>query len=387
LRIDLLTRQAADLIEHARSEAASRERDERLRSLAENVPSVLMRYDASFRVVYLSRKAEEYTGVPVAEFLGKTNREVGMPESLCDLWEGAITDVFRTGVPRDIEFAFPSSGGARAFLLRLAPETDPYGAVRHVLGVSTDITERKRAEEELRATVAELARSNKELERFAYVASHDLQEPLRMVSSFVGLLKDRYGSVLDEHADEYIGFAVEGAARMKQLLDDLLLYSRVGRGQTKRPIGTADCLATALANLRLAIAESDAVITHGDLPTVQADPTQLAQLLQNLIGNAIKFRRGGVRPEVHVEAEQDDDQWTFRVRDNGIGIAQEQYGRIFEIFQRLHTREKYPGTGIGLAICKKIVERHGGRTWLESKVGEGTTFFFTIPAASKGAEG
>ena len=227
---------------------------------------------------------------------------------------------------------------------------------------------------------AELERSNRELEQFAYVASHDLQEPLRMVASYVQLLEREYAGKLGEEADEFIGFAVDGAKRMQALIQDLLTYSRVGRGQAPtQPTDLDDAFDRALANLHAAIEESGAAISAEPLPTVVADASQMTQLLQNLIGKALKFH--GTEPvEVRVGAERHNGQWTFGVADNGIGIDPKHAERIFAIFQRLHTREEYPGTGIGLALCRKIVERHGGRIWVESEPGRGTTFRFTLPA-------
>jgi light-regulated signal transduction histidine kinase (bacteriophytochrome) len=242
--------------------------------------------------------------------------------------------------------------------------------------------ERKQAEEALQRTAEKLARSNKDLEQFAYVASHDLQEPLRQVTGFMQLLRDRYAGKLDERAIEYIQYGVDGASRMSNLIRDLLDYSRVGASD-KQPgeISCQEALDRALANLGTALSDSSARVTHDSLPTLVANSGQITQLLQNLVGNAIKFRREGVDPEVHVGARQEGDQWVLWVRDNGIGIPPEQFDRVFVIFQRLHSRSKYLGTGIGLAICKKIVQRHGGRIWVESKVGEGSTFYFTLPAA------
>jgi len=242
-----------------------------------------------------------------------------------------------------------------------------------------EIGERRRAEEALEKKTQELARSNRDLEQFAYVASHDLQEPLRMVTSYVQLLARRYKGKLDSDADEFIVFAMDGAIRMWRLINDLLAYSRVST--ESRELESTDCEAVlneSLDNLKVAIEENGAVVTHDSLPTVMADNPQLVQLFQNLIGNAIKFR-GSEPPHVHLSASRNGDRWTFSVRDNGIGIAPEYARRIFILFQRLHSREKYAGTGIGLAICQKIVERHGGDIWVESELGRGATFYFTLP--------
>ena len=245
--------------------------------------------------------------------------------------------------------------------------------------LNKEITERKRLGEELQKTIAELGRSNAELERFAYIASHDLQEPLRMVASYTQLLEKRYKDKLDADANDFIGYAVDGAKRMQQLINDLLTYSRVGtRG---KPFEPADCMTVfeaAVANLDVAIRESGAEVTSDPLPSVMADEGQLVQLFQNLIDNAVKFH-GEELPRIHVSAEQKGDEWVFSVRDNGIGIDSQYLEQVFKVFQSLHGG-KYRGTGIGLSIAKKIVERHGGRIWLESQPGKGTIVHFTIPA-------
>ena len=240
--------------------------------------------------------------------------------------------------------------------------------------------ERKRMEKALRKKTEELARSNEDLEQFAYVASHDLQEPLRMVTSYVQLLSKRYKAKLDADANEFIDFAVDGAVRMRKLINDLLTYSRVGtQGKELSPTDSEAVLAQSVNDLKVTIEENGALVTHDPLPTVMADSPQLEQLFQNLIGNAIKFRRNEP-PHVHISASRNGKGWIFSIRDNGIGFAPEYSERVFVIFQRLHSRQEYAGTGIGLAICKKIVERHGGHIWVESDVGKGAIFRFTIPA-------
>jgi signal transduction histidine kinase len=240
---------------------------------------------------------------------------------------------------------------------------------------------RARQEEVIAARTAELQRSNQELEHFAYVASHDLREPLRMISSYAGLLQKRLGDRLEGDNKEFMGYLTDGATRLQAMITDLLDYSRVDRTQMSfSAVEMSEVLVEALSNLQIAIEECDAEVTHDAMPRVKGHPLLLVRLLQNLIGNAIKYRAPERRPLVHVSAERKDGFWTFCVRDNGIGIPADSHDRVFQIFQRLHPRSAYPGTGIGLAVCRRIVEHHGGKIWLESKEDEGSTFYFTLPA-------
>ncbi|KOR35451.1 hypothetical protein AM228_18290 [Planktothricoides sp. SR001] len=265
-------------------------------------------------------------------------------------------------------------------LLRADAIKDESGKIVGFVYIYTDISDRKRAQEQLAQHAIELARFNAELEQFAYVASHDLQEPLRIITSYSQLISRRYLGKLDEKADKYIQFVVKAAQRMQQLIEDLLEFSRLG--SQKNELGQVECEAVlnlVLENLNLTIFLNDAIINHEPLPVVLGDHTQLVQLFQNLIVNGIKYRTER-SPIIHISATRIENYWRFAVSDNGIGIAPEFFERIFTIFQRLHTREEYPGTGIGLAICKKIVQRHRGEIWVQSQVGAGSTFYFTLPA-------
>jgi light-regulated signal transduction histidine kinase (bacteriophytochrome) len=238
----------------------------------------------------------------------------------------------------------------------------------------------KRTEQEREQRTLELARSNRDLEQFAYVASHDMQEPLRAITQFLQLLRTSYQGRLDKNADDYIHFAVDGAARLQALIRDLLAYARID--SEKKAFAPTDCekvLDEALANVGARIEETGATITRDPLPTIEADSTQLVQVFQNLIWNAMKFR-GPDTPQIHIGCRQEANEWVFWVRDNGIGIAPEFAERVFQIFKRLDTREEYSGTGIGLAVCKRVIERHEGRIWVESQLGQGATFYFKIPA-------
>ena len=355
--------------------SARKRADARFRAAVESAPNGMVMVDRVGKIILVNREIERLFGYGREELLGQPIERL-VPQRFRERHPEYRTDFFAhpltrsMGAGRDL-FGVRKDGVEFAVEIGLNPietEEDLF-----VLASVVDISARKRAEEELR-------RSNAELERFAYVASHDLQEPLRMVGNYVQLLGKRYKGRLDADADDFIGFALDGAVRMQRLIEDLLAYSRVSsRGRELAPTDAGIVLERALANLKLAIEEAKGTITSDALPIVPADESQLEHVFLNLIGNALKFR-GSERPQVHVTAAQRDGDWVFSVADNGIGIEQQYFERIFVIFQRLHGREEYPGTGIGLAITKRIVERHGGRIWVESTPGHGTTFFFTLPA-------
>jgi PAS domain S-box-containing protein len=355
--------------------------EERFRIAVEAAPNAMVMVNAEGRIVLVNAQTERLFGYPREELLG-ASIEILVPERFRARHPGYRSSFVSSprsrpmGAGRDL-FGVRRDGSEVPIEIGLNPIRTNDGT--HVLAAIVDITERKHAEAELRRTAEELTRSNKELAQFAYVASHDLQEPLRAVAGCVELLRHRYQGQLDATADELVTHAVDGAKRMQTLINDLLAYSRLEtRGSTFADVDCNEALGIALANLEVAIREAGAVVTNDPLPTVVGDRTQLAQLLQNLVGNALKFRSDRP-PKVHVGAEARDGEWVFRVTDNGIGIEPQYFERIFEIFQRLHTQRRYPGTGMGLAICKKIVDRHEGRIWVESTPGEGSTFWFTVP--------
>lgn len=368
-----------------------RESEARYRALAEAIPHMVWTNGPDGSVEYVNQRWVDFTGMSFEETQnGGWGKAIHPDDAPGTFARWAQASAARTPFEVEYRIKHGSDGVYRWHLARNLPVLDDAGNVVKWFGTATDINDQKRAEhairrsqEELELAVRErtreLQRSNAELEQFAYVASHDLQEPLRMVASYTQLLADRYRGRLDADADEFIAYAIDGAKRMQELISDLLTYSRVGSGSDER--ATVECdqvLRQALENLHLAIAESGGVVTSDPLPTIWADRVQLGQVFQNLIGNAIKFR-GEEPPRVHISATDAGVAWRFSVRDNGIGIDPRYADRIFVLFQRLHAREMFPGTGIGLSLCKKIVERHGGELWMDSVPGKGSTFLFTIP--------
>jgi len=369
---------ARDITERKRAEGALRQANAYNRSLLEASLDPLVAIGPDGKITDVNGATEAATGFARAALIGTDFSDYFTePEKA----RAGYQKVFREGFVRDYPLELRNRDGrVTSVHYNASVYRDEGGQAIGIFAAARDVTERKRAEEKIQRYTEDLRRSNQELEHFAYVASHDLQEPLRSVSSFSQLLARRYQDKLDADAHEFIGFIVEGAMRMQTLINDLLSYSRVGtRGIPFTPVDCEEIVRTAKENLDATIAESGALFTHDPLPTVSGDPTQLTQIFQNLFSNAIKFRRPEEAPRIHVSAARQDSAWRFSVRDNGIGIEPRYFDRIFIIFQRLHGREDYPGTGIGLAVCKKIVERHGGRIWVDSEPGKGTTFHFTIP--------
>ena len=377
-----------DLAARRRVDKALRETDKKMRGVMDGAPDALLITAADGTIQMVNAQAERLFGYSRGAFTGRKLDTLLIARDLPAEEESEGT----VRLSKDRAIQKLRSLGARydgvredgvAFPIDLSRSPVHVGDEKLLITAVRDRSEQQRAEEAMQKFSLDLARSNAELERFAYVASHDLQEPLRMVSSYTQLLAKRYKGKLDANADEFIGYAVDGASRMQKLINDLLALSRVGtQAKPSEPVDTGAVLSRVLLDLHAAVESAGAtIISPDEMPTVLADGTQIGQLFQNLIGNALKFR-GSAPPAVEIMAEQEGTGklWKFSFKDNGIGIEPQYFERIFVIFQRLHSKESYPGTGIGLAICKKIVERHGGDLSVASTYGEGATFSFTLPA-------
>lgn len=367
-----------------RSEAVG---SETFRAVFQTCPCGIAVFDREGTIVHANAEFEQQLGAAPGALIGRTLDVLLEPaldvDQPCQRVLRVIDHVRRCE-PAQLKAAVEkhartSSGDERTFEVRFARLSD-----EHFTAVMHDISERRLREREIRQRMRGLEQSNADLEQFASIASHDLREPLRMVVSYTQLLAERYRGQLDEKADKFISYAVQGATRMQRLIDDLLAYSRLENpGRPSLPTAASDALRDTLSDMRATIQDSGAQISFGQLPVVLVDPVQLTQLFQNLIHNAIKFRREEP-PQIELSAAPEGAMWRIAVRDNGIGIEKRYHDRIFQMFQRLHERSKYEGNGIGLATARKIVERHGGRIGLASTPGQGSTFFFTLPAAPTG---
>jgi PAS domain S-box-containing protein len=376
----LVTAAIRDISVRRAAETHLAQMEQRYRGLLEAAPDAMVVVNEAGEIVLLNVQAEKRFGYRRDELLGQQVKNIipdGFAERLIADGLRSAADALAQQIGTGIELtARRKNGTTFPIELMLSPIESTDGIVITV--AIRDITARKKADADLLAKVDELKRSNEELQQFAYVASHDLQEPLRMVASYTQLLSRRYKGRLDDDADEFIAFAVDGANRMQHLIQDLLEYSRVGtKGRELSSISSDKALRHALGNLRGAIEAGHAVVTHDALPLVHADEMQLVQLFQNLVGNAIKYQAAEV-PRIHISAVAGANKWLFSVKDNGLGIEAKYYKKIFGMFQRLHGREEFAGTGIGLAICRKIVQRHGGDISVQSRPGHGSTFTFSL---------
>jgi PAS domain S-box-containing protein len=378
----LVTAAIRDISVRKAAETHLAQMEGRYRGLLEAAPDAMVVVNVAGEIVLLNARAEKEFGYSRDELLGQKVKNIipeGFAERIIADGTRSAAEALAQQIGTGIELIGRRKDGSEFPIeIMLSPLESAEGIL--VTAAIRDISVRKSSDEHLVKTVAELKRSNDELQQFAYVSSHDLQEPLRMVSSYTQLLAKRYKGRLDSDADEFIAFAVDGCNRMQGLIQDLLAYSRAGsNGKALREISGEDALKAALTNLRAAMEQSGAVVTNDSLPAIRTDETQLTQIFQNLVGNAIKYRRAE-SPQVHISASKNGgNEWIFSVRDNGLGIDPQYFDRIFILFQRLHGRDEFEGTGIGLAICKKVLERLGGRIWVESQPEKGSTFYFALP--------
>lgn len=360
-----------DVTEKKRARRKLQESEQRWRTLLNNSPDNILSVDRGGTIQFINRpvlglSAEEMVGTSIFHYIGPGQRET---------YRNRLEQAFRTGEVISLEVEGRDNSW---FMTRFVPIVTERDEVVFVMIIATDITERERMAKVLIRKTEELERTNRELEQFAYVASHDLQEPVRMVASYLQLIVRRYRGRLDDEGEEFIGFATQGAIRLQAMVKDLLVYSRVGtKGMRFASTDTDEIVDQALSDLETEIRESGAILTRDPLPEIVVDRSQCILLFRHLIGNAIKFRNEGT-PQIHISAKRGGREWIFSVKDNGIGIEPQYVERIFQVFQRLHGGT-YPGTGIGLAVCKRIIERHEGEIWVESEIGKGATFYFTIP--------
>ncbi|MBT4512587.1 MAG: PAS domain S-box protein [Chloroflexi bacterium] len=369
-----------DITERKLAEEALQREKEFAENLVDTAQAIVLVLDPEGRIVRFNPYMEDISGYTLKEMQGRDWFTTFLPgndqDRIHSIFAQAISDTQTSG---NVNSILTKDGSERFIEWYDKTLKDADGHIVGILAIGQDVTERMRTEEELKQTLEDLKRSNQALEQFAYIVSHDLQEPLRMVASYVQLLEKRYKDHLDQDANDFIKFAVDGAIRMQQMILDILEYSRVGtKDQSFKKVDLNSVLSQVIASLGGQIEVSGALVTSDKLPTVLADEMQIAQLFQNLLGNAIKFR-GESTPQIHISCEADNGDWVTSVKDNGIGIPQEFQDRIFAVFRKLHAIGQYPGSGIGLAISAKIVERHGGRIWVESEPEKGSTFFFTIP--------
>jgi PAS domain S-box-containing protein len=370
---------ARDITENRKILDALKISENFLDSIIENFPTIIFVKNVSdLRYVRVNKAVEELLGFSKKDIIGKNDYEI-FPKDEADRFVANDKKLLDTGklLEIDEERAHTKYKGIRILETKIVLVNDSNGKPIYILGIANDITDRKKIQTELDNKTKELARSNTELEQFAYIASHDLQEPLRMVTSYLQLLESRYKDKLDQDAKDFISFAVDGSNRMRSLIHSLLEYSRINRVKAFEIIDVNLLLKEVLENLSTSIKENKATIKIEDLPKINGDPILINQLFQNLIQNAIKFRNTR-NPQIDISCKEEKDEYLFSVKDNGIGIQKEYIDKIFIIFKRLHSKGEYPGTGMGLAICKKIVERHGGKIWVESDFGKGSTFYFTI---------
>lgn len=369
-----------DITDRKLTETALQESESRYRQIVELAEEGIWVIDNDAITTYVNHAMARMLDYSELEMLGQ--QLFDFMDEQAKQSANDLMDRRKEGIAERHEFRLKSKHGKDVWTyMSSSPVMDEKGNLLSCCALVYNISDRKESEQQMLQLTEDLKRSNEELEQFAYVASHDLQEPLRAITSYTQLLAQRYQGNLDDKADKYINYVVDGAIRMQQLINDLLAYSRTGRGQEFELTDCKGVVQQSLYNLQIAIAETKARVTCEEMPTIMVDEFQLVQLFQNLIGNAIKFCRENI-PLVHIDAVKSKSEWLFSVRDNGIGIAPEYADRIFIIFQRLHSRREYSGTGIGLSMCKRIVERHGGRIWVESQEGEGATFYFTIPIIS-----